>query len=72
MSSLEFTLKHVFGRPLYYPRCKASEALAQLCGRKTLARAELQLLLGAGFAVQVFREGSLEPLVEDFIERKNT
>lgn len=53
--------KLVFGRPLYYPRCLASETLCKILNKKTLSQEQTALLLKAGFEIDYTNEGSHLP-----------
>lgn len=61
---LTLTVKTVYGKPLYYPACPASQAITTINKSKTLNKANLQLLQDAGFELDIRPDAGLISLAQ--------
>lgn len=50
-TKLEFTVKTVYGRDLFYPQNKQAAHVAALIGKKTLTTAQIKVLIEIGFKI---------------------
>lgn len=65
-NKLNFLIKEVYGRPLFYPQNKQAELAAKLVGKKTLTPSQVQVLVEMGFdVVQVPFKADLNKIIDD-------
>lgn len=50
--SIEVNVREVYGSPVYYPNCAASQLFAQIAGTKTLTKKVLAHILALGYEVR--------------------